>query len=94
MRCLPATVGVRVVVPGAGWLDEVHPLLGTAATGLAGVEPALAEPDVVVETTEVVVVDDVDGLDAPHAVATTATATISTPHHRPRPLLLPGLTSI
>jgi hypothetical protein len=83
-----------VVVPDAGWPDEVHPLLGAAATELPGVELALPEPDVEVEGTEVAVVDDMDELDAPHAVATTATVTVSTPHHRPRLLLLPGVTSI
>jgi hypothetical protein len=70
-------------------VTEAHPLLATAATGVAVVEPVVPPVLEVVVGPEVVV-DDV--LDPPQAVATTATATMTTPHHlRPR-LTSPGLT--
>ena len=95
LRCLPATVGVRVVLPVAALLGEAHPLLGTAATGVAAVEPVVPPVlDVVVVGSEAGVVDDVDEFDVPQAAATTATATIATPQHAPRLLSLPGLTAI
>jgi len=92
VRGLPATVGVRMVVPGAGLVDEAQPLLGTAATGVAAVVAVVLPGLGVVLVGSEVVVDDV--LDPPHAVATTPTARITTHHHPPRRLPAPDLTSL
>jgi len=84
---LPATVGVRVVVPGTALLGDEHPLLATAGTGVAVVEAVVPPaPDVVLVGPEVVV-DEVP--DPPHDVAATTTATITTPHHPLRRLRSP-----